>query len=106
MTSTRNTNTNTIDRAQLREGMGVFSGEGLHLGRIERLDANSLTADGQRYEFILIDRIEGDRVFLTRQVGATTDPPRPGRRRDRGHGPGAGGGGGGPGAGAGARGAS
>ena len=76
MTSTRNTNTNTIDRAQLREGMGVFSGEGLHLGRIERLDADSLTADGQRYAFAAIDRIEGDRVFLTRQVGATTTTDR------------------------------
>ena len=73
MTNTRSTNMNTIDRAQLREGMGVFSGEGLHLGRIERLDADSLTADGQRYAFAAIDRIEGDRVFLSRQVGATTD---------------------------------
>ena len=72
MSSTRNTNRNTIDRAQLREGMGVFSGEGLHLGRIERLDADSLTADGQRYAFAAIDRIEGDRVFLTRQAGAST----------------------------------
>ena len=75
MTNPRNPRS-TIDRASLREGMEVSSGEGQRLGRIERLDANSLTADGQQYEFILIDRIEGDRVFLTRQVGATADRGR------------------------------
>ena len=59
-----------IDRARLREGMEVYSGDGQRLGRIERLDADSVTVDGRRYELILIDRIEGDRVSLTRQAGS------------------------------------
>jgi uncharacterized protein (TIGR02271 family) len=73
--NTRNTRS-TFDRAQLREGLEVFSGEGQRLGRIERLDADSMTVSGQQYAFDAIERIEGDRVSLTRQVGASTDRGR------------------------------
>ena len=62
-----------IDRAQLREGMQVYSGEGQPLGPIERIDADSITVAGQQYEFSSIARAEGDRVYLTRQVGASVD---------------------------------
>ncbi len=66
---------NRIDRAQLREGMQVYSGEGQRLGPIERLDADSVTVNGQQYKFTSIERLEGDRVYLTRQVGASVDLP-------------------------------
>jgi uncharacterized protein (TIGR02271 family) len=61
-----------IDPKQLRRGMQVQSGEGQPLGAIEALDADSVTVRGQRYAFTAIERIEGDRVYLTRQVGANT----------------------------------
>jgi uncharacterized protein (TIGR02271 family) len=64
---------NTIDPKQLRRGMQVQSGEGQPLGVIERLDADSLTVKGQQYALSSVERIEGDRVYLTRQVGASTD---------------------------------
>ena len=76
MTNTRNTNMDTIDRARLREGLEAFSGDGQRLGRIERLDADAVTVDGRRYALDAIDRIEGDRVYLTREAGAGTDRPR------------------------------
>ena len=60
-----------IDPKQLRQGMQVQSGEGQTLGAIERTDADSITVKGQRYELSSIERIEGDRVYLTRQVGAS-----------------------------------
>jgi len=66
----------TFDAKQLREGMQVFSGEGRPLGTIEQTDADSITVKGQQYEFTSIERIEGNRVYLTRQVGATTDSGR------------------------------
>ena len=62
---------NRIDPKQLRRGMQVQSGEGRSLGAIERTDADSLTVKGQRYALSSIERIEGDRVYLTRQVGAS-----------------------------------
>jgi uncharacterized protein (TIGR02271 family) len=62
-----------IDLARLREGMEVYSGDGQRLGRIERLDADSITVNGQRYAFPSIDRIEGDRVSLARQAGTSTE---------------------------------
>jgi uncharacterized protein (TIGR02271 family) len=65
-----------IDPKQLRKGLQVQSGEGQTLGAIERTDADSFTVKGQRYEFSSIERIEGDRVYLTRQVGASTDAGR------------------------------
>jgi uncharacterized protein (TIGR02271 family) len=65
-----------IDRAQLREGMQVYSGEGQPLGSIERIDADSITVRGQQYEFSSVARAEGDRVYLTRQVGASADADR------------------------------
>jgi uncharacterized protein (TIGR02271 family) len=74
MTNTRNPN--RIDRARLRAGMQVQSGEGQTLGAIEALDADSITVKGQQYELSSIERIEGDRVYLTRQVGASTDRGR------------------------------
>jgi uncharacterized protein (TIGR02271 family) len=61
-----------IDPRQLRKGMQVQSGEGQTLGAIERTDADSITVKGQRYELSSIERVEGDRVYLTRQVGAST----------------------------------
>jgi uncharacterized protein (TIGR02271 family) len=64
---------NRIDRTQLHEGMQVYSGEGQQLGTIEATDADSLTVKGQQYEFTSIERVEGDRVYLTRQVGASTE---------------------------------
>jgi uncharacterized protein (TIGR02271 family) len=67
---------NPIDRTRLHEGMQVYSGEGQKLGPIERIDADSLTVAGQQYEFNSIERFEGDRVYLTRQVGASTDRAR------------------------------
>jgi uncharacterized protein (TIGR02271 family) len=67
---------NRIDPKQLRRGMQVQSGEGRSLGAIERTDADSLTVKGQRYELSSIERIEGDRVYLTRQVGASPDAGR------------------------------
>jgi uncharacterized protein (TIGR02271 family) len=65
--------TTNFDTKRLRKGMQVLSGEGRSLGTIEATDADSITVNGQQYEFTSIERLEGDRVFLTRQVGATTD---------------------------------
>jgi uncharacterized protein (TIGR02271 family) len=67
---------NPIDRARLRQGMQVYSGEGQLLGPIERIDADSIIVAGQQYEFNSIERLEGDRVSLTRQVGASPDRAR------------------------------
>jgi uncharacterized protein (TIGR02271 family) len=64
---------NTIDPKQLRRGMPVQSGENQTLGTIEATDADSITVKGQRYELSSVERIEGDRVYLTRQVGASAD---------------------------------
>jgi len=74
MTNTRTPN--PIDRARLRAGMPVQSGEGQTLGTIEALDADSFTVKGQQYALSSIERIAGDRVYLTRQVGASTDRGR------------------------------
>jgi uncharacterized protein (TIGR02271 family) len=60
-----------VDPKQLRKGMQVQSGEGQTLGAIERTDADSITVKGQRYALSSIERVEGDRVYLTRQVGAS-----------------------------------
>jgi uncharacterized protein (TIGR02271 family) len=65
-----------INRDRLREGMQVYSGEGQKLGPIERIDADSLTVKGQQYQLDSIERFEGDRVFLIRQVGASPDRAR------------------------------
>jgi uncharacterized protein (TIGR02271 family) len=65
------TTTTTIDPTRLRQGMQVFSGEDRLLGPIERLDATALTVKGEQYEFSSVARLDGDRVYLTRQVGAT-----------------------------------
>ena len=75
---------NMIDPKQLRHGMPVQSGEGQTLGVIEQTDADSITVKGQRYDLSSIERIAGDRVYLTRQVGASADPGAAGsaRRRD------------------------
>ena len=75
---------NTIDPKQLRRGMPVQSGEGQTLGALEATDADSITVKGQRYDLSSIERIEGDRVYLTRQVGASADHGDAGgaRRRD------------------------
>ncbi len=59
------------DRANVREGMRVYSGEGRELGTVERIDGDSVTVNGQQYEFTSIERVEGDQLYLTRQVGAT-----------------------------------
>jgi uncharacterized protein (TIGR02271 family) len=67
---------NPIDRARLRQGMQVYSGEGQRLGPIERIDADSIIVAGQQYEFNAIERLEGDRVSLTRRVGASPDRAR------------------------------
>jgi uncharacterized protein (TIGR02271 family) len=64
---------NRIDAQQLRRGMQVFSGEGQELGTIENTDSDSITVNGQQYEFSSIERVEGNRVYLTRQVGASTE---------------------------------
>jgi uncharacterized protein (TIGR02271 family) len=68
--------TTNFDTKQLRKGMQVLSGEGRSLGTIEATDADSITVNGQQYEFTSIERLEGDRVYLTRQVGASTDAGR------------------------------
>jgi len=65
-----------FDTKQLRQGMQVFSGEGRSLGTIEQTDADSITVKGQQYEFTSIERVDGNRVYLTRQVGATTESGR------------------------------
>ncbi len=65
-----------ISASQLREGMQVHSGEGQALGAIERIDRDSITVKGQQYEFTSIERVEGNRVHLTRQVGASVDSGR------------------------------
>jgi uncharacterized protein (TIGR02271 family) len=70
-----------VSASQLREGMEVYSGEGQPLGRIERMDRDSITVRGQQYEFSSIERADGNRVYLTRQVGASTDAGRAGRGR-------------------------
>jgi uncharacterized protein (TIGR02271 family) len=59
--------------------MQVYSGDGQPLGPIERLDADSLTVKGQRYDRSAIERIEHDRAHLTRQVGASADRRTAGR---------------------------
>ena len=64
---------NRIDAQQLRRGMQVYSGEGQELGPIESTDNDSITVNGQQYEFSSIERVEGNRVHLTRQVGASTE---------------------------------
>jgi uncharacterized protein (TIGR02271 family) len=53
--------------------MQVYSGEGQELGTIESVDSDSITVNGQQYEFSSIERLEGKRVYLTRQVGASTE---------------------------------
>ncbi len=68
--------TRRIDPKSLRQGMQVFSGEGRQLGTIERTDADSITVNGQQYEFSSVERLEGSKVYLTRQVGASTDAGR------------------------------
>ena len=73
---------NMIDPKQLRRGMQVQSGEGQTLGVIEHTDADSITVKGQQYELSSIERVEGDRVYLTRQVGASTDRGATARGRD------------------------
>ena len=73
---------NTIDPKQLRRGMQVQSGEGQTLGAIEATDADSLTVKGQRYDLSSIERIAGDRVYLTRQVGASADRGAAARPQD------------------------
>ncbi|CAA9287605.1 MAG: hypothetical protein AVDCRST_MAG77-4382 [uncultured Chloroflexi bacterium] len=65
-----------VNASQLREGMEVHSGEGQSLGTIERIDRDSITVRGQQYEFTSIERVEGNRVHLTRQVGASVDSDR------------------------------
>jgi len=65
--------TTKFDAKQLHKGMQVYSGEGRSLGTIEATDADSITVKGEQYEFTSIERLEGDRVYLTRQVGATTE---------------------------------
>ena len=65
-----------IDRTQVQQGMLVYSGEHQELGRIERIDADSITVNGQQYELSSIERVEGGRAYLTRQVGATVDRSR------------------------------
>ena len=65
-----------INRDRLREGLQVYSDAGRPLGPIERIDADSITVKGQRYHLDAIERFEGDRVFLTRQVGAATTTDR------------------------------
>jgi uncharacterized protein (TIGR02271 family) len=73
---------NTIDPKQLRRGMPVQSGEGQTLGAIEAADADSITVKGQRYDLSSIERIAGDRVYLTRQVGASADRGATARPQD------------------------
>jgi uncharacterized protein (TIGR02271 family) len=73
---------NTIDPKQLRRGMQVQSGEGQTLGAIEATDADSITVKGQQYDLSAIERIAGDRVYLTRQVGASADRGGPARPED------------------------
>jgi len=73
---------NTIDPKQLRRGMPVQSGEGQTLGTIEATDADSITVEGQRYDLSAIERIAGDRVYLTRQVGASADRGATARPKD------------------------
>ena len=65
-----------INRDRLRAGLPVYSDAGRLVGPIERIDADSITAAGQPYPLDAIERFEGDRVVLTRQVGATTDRGR------------------------------
>jgi len=65
-----------INRDRLREGQPVYSDEGRLLGPIERIDADSVTVKGQPYPLDAIERFEGDRVILSRQVGATADRDR------------------------------
>lgn len=60
-------------RDRLREGLPVYSAEDQELGRIERIDDDSITVNGQQYEFSAIERIERDRLYLTRQVGPSLD---------------------------------
>ncbi|CAA9229383.1 MAG: hypothetical protein AVDCRST_MAG77-914 [uncultured Chloroflexi bacterium] len=72
-----------VNASQLREGMEVYSGEGQSLGPIERMDRDSITVRGQQYEFTSIARTGANRVYLTRQVGASTGTGR-GRAGDAG----------------------
>jgi uncharacterized protein (TIGR02271 family) len=73
MSATRNTD-DLSNTANLREGLEVYSGEGRPLGSIERVDRDAITVRGERYELTSIERVEGGRVYLTRQVGATAGP--------------------------------
>ncbi len=75
-----------VTGSQLREGMEVHSGEGQSLGTIERINRDSITVRGQQYEFTSIERVEGNRVHLTRRVGASVDTDQrsgPAGRSDR-----------------------
>jgi uncharacterized protein (TIGR02271 family) len=60
----------TIDSTGLRGGMQVYSAAGQPLGAMERFDDAAIVVKGERYPLELIDRIEGDRVYLTSQVAA------------------------------------
>jgi len=68
-----------IDRKNLRQGMQVYSGEEKLLGTIERVESDSITVNGQQYDFSSVERAEGNRLYLTRQVGASTDRAATGR---------------------------
>ena len=57
----------TIDSTRLRGGMQVFGAAGKPLGAIERFDDAELVVQGQQVPLALIDRIEGDRIYLGAQ---------------------------------------
>jgi uncharacterized protein (TIGR02271 family) len=59
----------TIDSTRLRGGLQVFGAAGQPLGAIERFDDAELVVQGQRYPLAAIDRIEGDRLYLTARAG-------------------------------------
>ena len=59
----------TVDCTRLREGMAVYGGEGELLGPLERIDADAVTVMDQRYALTSIERLEADRVYLTRRRG-------------------------------------
>jgi uncharacterized protein (TIGR02271 family) len=65
----------SFDPTQLRGGLHAYDAAGRLLGALERFDDASITVRGHRYELAQIDRLEGDRLYLTGPTGQPAAGP-------------------------------
>jgi hypothetical protein len=82
-----------IDEATLREGMQVYGTDGRYFGTVGRVTESGFSVGEHSLEFRLIDRVEGDGVYLspvgeryfapsTDQMAAAQEMSRPAMGRD------------------------